>query len=177
MTSYLNIDLADKNGFYLGSLDMGKYYFFLQAAKTEVKALNDDMAQHISQKAIASELFSAKELDFIKDNLPTFTQTISVSLKTLQGMINYVKYYDLCTKNDNMNFPDYEGKFATLFASEVNSDGKPSFPLAKEYPHSDWWRGGQFDAAPARRIEYWIEEILNDYGVPPKDIIATFTIE
>lgn len=83
MGSSLNIDLADKNGFDLDSIDMGRHFFFLQAAKTEVEAPDPAMADIINQKAIASELFTTEELAFMKDTLPTFTETLSIRLDTL----------------------------------------------------------------------------------------------
>lgn len=164
----LNINFADKNGFYLGSIDMYRFFFFLQAAKTEVKAPNPTMGEIVNQKAIASELFTAEELAFMKDNLPTFTEALSINLDTLRNIINYVKSCDARIRK-GAELLDYEGKFGTISATELS--------LRKDYPRTLWWPGNVFDISPAIRIEGRIDEILEDYGVAPEDVIVTFSIE
>ncbi len=172
----LNIDFADKNGFYLGSIDMYRFFFFLQAAKTEVKAPNPTMGEIVNQKAIASELFTAEELAFMKDNLPTFTEALSINLDTLQNIIRYVKSCDERIK-EGAELLDYEGKFDTISATEVYENGVPALSLRKDYPRTLWWPGNIFDISPAIRIEGRIDEILEDYGVAPEDVIVTFSVE
>lgn len=176
MGSSLNIDLADKNGFYLDSIDMGRYFFFLQAAKTEVKVPDPSMSNIINQKAIASELFTTEELAFMKDNLPTFTETLSISLGTLKDITHYIKmcYAHLHNGGELM---DYEGKFGTISATEVLENGVPVLSIRKDYPRTPWWRGGEFDISAVTRLERCIDEILEEYGVAPEDIIVTFSVE
>lgn len=176
MGSSLNIDLADKNGFYLDSIDMGRYFFFLQAAKTEVKAPDPSMSNIINQKAIASELFTDEELSFMKDNLPTLTETLSISLDTLKDIIHYIK---MCYANlhNGGELMDYEGKFGTISATEVLENGVPALSLRKDYPRTPWWPGNGFDISPAIRLERRIDEILEDYSVAAEDVIVTFSVE
>lgn len=176
MGSSLNIDLADKNGFYLDSIDMGRHFFFLQAAKTEVKAPDPTMADSINQKAIASELFTEEELAVIKDTLPTFTETLSISLDTLKDITHYIKmcYAHLHNGGELM---DYEGKFGTISATEVLENGVPALSIRKDYPRTPWWPGGEFDISAVTRLEIFIDEMLDEYGVAPEDVIVTFSIE
>lgn len=176
MGSSLNIDLADKNGFYLDSIDMGRYFFFLQAAKTEVKAPDPSMSNIINQKAIASELFTDEELAFMKDNLPTLTETLSISLDTLLDITHYIKmcYAHLHNGGELM---DYEGKFGIISATEVLENGVPALSLRKDYPRTPWWPGNGFDISSAIRLERRIDEILEDYSVAPEDVIVTFSVE
>lgn len=176
MGSSLNIDLADKNGFYLDSIDMYRYFFFLQAAKTEVKASDPAMGDIVNQKAIASELFTAEELAFMKDNLPTFTEALSINLDTLQNIIRYVKSCDEQIK-EGAELLDYEGKFDTISATEVYENGVPALSLRKDYPRAPWWPGNEFDISPATYLERRIDEILEDYGIASEDVIVTFSIE
>lgn len=176
MGSSLNIDLADKNGFYLDSIDMGRYFFFLQAAKTEVKAPDPNMADVINQKAIASELFTAEELEFMNDHLPTFTETLSISLDTLLDITHYIKICYVWLHEGGV-LPDYNGKYGTISAVEVLYNGVPALSLRKDYPRTPWWREGRFDVKPATRLEIRIDEILEEYGVAPEDVIVTFSVE
>lgn len=176
MGSSLNIDLSDKNGFYLDSIDMGRHFFFLQAAKTEVKAPDPSMSNIINQKAIASELFTDEELAFMKDNLPTLTETLSISLDTLKDIMRYVRSCYARTREE-IEFLDYEGKFGTISATEVYENGVPALSLRKDYPRTPWWRGDEFYVRPAIRLEIRIDEILEEYGVAPEDVIVTFSVE
>ena len=176
MGSSLNIDLADKNGFYLDSIDMGRHFFFLQAAKTEVKESDPDIADAINQKAVASELFTEEELEFMKDHLPTFTETLSISLDTLLDITNYIK---MCYArlHDGGVLPDYYGKYGIISAVEVLDNGVPALSLRKDYPRTPWWPGGEFDVSAATRLEIRINEIVEEYEVTPEDVIVTFSVE